>query len=108
MAALAGLAKTTVPGPLTCVHVTASVLPAGRPSSLAVPSSGAVLVGSVIVWSGPASAVGGRLTGGGGRSFSVIWSTPLPLMTRWSHVTVPRTLPLPSMVMMPCGARTMP
>ena len=82
VAALCGSAKVTVPGPETFVQVTVSVLPAGRPSSLAVPSRGDVSAGSVMVWSGPASAVGGRLTGGGGMSFSVIWRTPLPLTKR--------------------------
>ncbi|MFN7916652.1 MAG: hypothetical protein U0Q55_15020 [Vicinamibacterales bacterium] len=34
VAACAGLANVTVPGPLTCVHRTVTVAPAGRPSSM--------------------------------------------------------------------------
>src|SRR5688572_31580583 len=72
VAALSGSAKVTEPGPLTFVQMKVRVLPAGRPSSVAVPSRATVSIGSVIVWSGPASAVGGRFTSGGGMSFSVI------------------------------------
>src|SRR4028119_247367 len=72
VAAMVASTKVTGPGPLTFGQVTARVLPSGRPSSLAVPSRSTVSTGSVIVCSGPASAEGGRLTGGGGMSFSVI------------------------------------
>ena len=42
------LPKVTVPGPLTLDHVRANVLPAGNPSSVAVPFSVAD-AGSVMV-----------------------------------------------------------
>ena len=51
------LANVTVPGPLTFDHVVVTVLPAGKPSSFAVPFKLAE-AGSVMVWSGPALTVG--------------------------------------------------
>ena len=53
------LANVTVPGPLTFDHVVVTVLPAGKPSSFAVPFKLAE-AGSVIVWSGPALTAGAR------------------------------------------------
>ena len=50
--------KMTVPGPLTMLHETSSVLPRGSPSSVAVPLSTATF-GSVTSWSGPALTTGG-------------------------------------------------
>src|SRR5688572_22715723 len=50
-------AKVTVPGPLSFDHATVSVLPVGRPSSVAVPASDAV-AGNVMAWSAPASTTG--------------------------------------------------
>ena len=76
--ALPGAAKLTEPGPEIFVQVVTSVLPRGSPSSLAVPFRLTTSVGSVMVWSGPASAAGGRLIGGGATSVSVICKTPLP------------------------------
>ena len=58
VARLAAFANVTVPGPLTLLHVVVNVLPAGNPSSLAVPLSDA-LAGNVIVWFAPAFTVGG-------------------------------------------------
>ncbi len=62
--ALVGAVNVVVPGPLTCDHTTVSVLPAGSPSSPAVPASVAAF-GSVTLWSAPAFAVGAALVGGG-------------------------------------------
>ena len=53
----AAFPKVTPPGPLNLLHVVVSVLPAGRPSSLAVPLSEAV-AGRVIVWSPPRDRIG--------------------------------------------------
>src|SRR6266850_590970 len=53
------LPNVTVPGPLTLDQVVVSVLPAGKPSSFAVPFKLAE-AGSVIVWSGPALTAGAR------------------------------------------------
>ena len=57
------LPNVTVPGPLTFDHVVVSVLPAGKPSSLAVPFKLAA-AGSVMVWLGPALTAGARFVGG--------------------------------------------
>ena len=62
MAAAFASPKETVPGPLTLLHVTARALPAGRPSSEAVPATEAD-AGMVTVASGPASTTGARLVG---------------------------------------------
>src|SRR5215216_626109 len=58
-ARLTGL-KPACPGPLTTLHNTESVLPAGSPSSVAVPLSVAV-PGNVIARSGPALTTGALL-----------------------------------------------
>ena len=63
VAADEAFAKLTAAGPLTRVHVTVSVLPCGRPSSLALPAK---LVWAVpplrtAVTSGPALTSGPRL-----------------------------------------------
>src|SRR3989442_1818706 len=55
-----GCAKVTMPGPLALLHVAMGSTP-GSPSSLTAPESDAC-AGSVMVWSGPAFATGGRLT----------------------------------------------
>jgi len=47
--ALLALLKETAPGPLSLLQDTLSVLPCGKPSSLADPFKFTVLVGSVIV-----------------------------------------------------------
>jgi hypothetical protein len=53
-------ANTAPGGPVTCVQVEAAVPGgSGRPSSSTNPASDAVFVGSVNVWSTPASTVGG-------------------------------------------------
>src|SRR2546422_10007496 len=57
-----GCANVTIPGPLTWLHAVLTSMP-GNPSSVYVPVSTAC-AGSVIVWSGPALAVGARLTPG--------------------------------------------
>src|SRR5262245_56987748 len=57
VAAAFALENVTVPGPLTFDHVIESVLPAGRPSSVAVPLSVAA-PGSATFRSGPASTIG--------------------------------------------------
>src|SRR3954470_8603290 len=67
----AGLLNVTVPPdessrPLTLLHLNVSPDP-GNPSSRATPLSDAI-AGSVIVWSAPASAAGGWLTGAAGNS----------------------------------------
>ena len=61
--ACVGDANTTTPGPSTCDHCTANTLPAGFPSSPALPANVAV-AGSVIVASGPASTVGAAFGAG--------------------------------------------
>jgi hypothetical protein len=49
VAALFALPNVTVPGPLTRLQVLVNTLPAGRPSSVAVPFKVTVFVGSEIV-----------------------------------------------------------
>ena len=56
----AAFANVTEPGPLTLVHCVVREGP-GTPSSVAVPDRAATLIGNVMVWSGPASTVGGAL-----------------------------------------------
>jgi hypothetical protein len=53
----AGLAKVTVPGPLTILQFIVRVQ-ASRQKSVAVPER-ITLKGNVIVWSGPALTIGG-------------------------------------------------
>src|SRR6185503_20696207 len=57
----AALAKVTVPGPAILFHVNANTLPAGSPSSVALPVRETVFTGKVIVWSGPTLTTGGKL-----------------------------------------------
>src|SRR5262249_54360454 len=54
--------KVTVPGPLTLLQATVRWLPAGNPSSVAVPFNVAVF-GSVMVRSGPALTTGAWFCG---------------------------------------------
>src|SRR5574338_279085 len=54
--------KVTRPGPLTWLQNVVTVAPAGKPSSATGPFSAAVL-GSVIVWFGPALTIGAALAG---------------------------------------------
>ena len=62
VAAALELVKVTVPGPLTLLQTTVSVLPAGRPSSLTTPLKFAGL-GKPIVWFVPALTEGAWLAG---------------------------------------------
>src|SRR4051794_6363406 len=62
VAALAGLAKSTPPGPLTLLHAAVRIPPAGNPSSLTEPFS-ATPPPAVTVWGSPALTRGGRLAG---------------------------------------------
>ena len=55
-----GFEKVTVPVPLNLLHVTLSVLPSGRPSSVAVPIR-ATVAGKVMVCADPALTTGARL-----------------------------------------------
>ena len=59
--AVAAFVNVTVPGPLTFVHDAVSLFD-GSPSSVTVPASVAD-AGDVIVWSGPALAVGAWFAG---------------------------------------------
>lgn len=54
---LLGFVNVSVPGPLTLLHESVNVLPES-PSSVAAPSRVTELVGSVIVWFGPALTTG--------------------------------------------------
>ena len=63
VAALAALAKATVPGPLNLVHALVTTAPVGRPSSVTDPFSGAA-AGSVIGAFVPAFTVGAWFVGG--------------------------------------------
>ena len=56
-----GVPNSTAEGPLTWLHRTLSVPPAGWPSSLTVPASVRVSTGRAISRSGPASTTGGSL-----------------------------------------------
>jgi hypothetical protein len=75
-----GSVNVTVPGPLTCVHVTVTVAGGlGNPSSVTVPFNKA-LAGSVIVWSAPASTTGGWLVAtafGVAEASPDLWLSPL-------------------------------
>src|SRR6266540_258557 len=89
-----GLAKVTVPGPLTFDHVIV-VNPGGfgNPSSLAVPDNVA-LAGSVMLWSGPASTTGERLIGDAPATQLQLEPTIEPLTGL--SVESPTTVPMPS------------
>lgn len=73
VAAVAALAKVTLPGPLIFVHDTVSDDPAGNPSSVAVPANDAAL-GWDTVRSGPALTTGAWLAGGAAATLTWTWS----------------------------------
>src|SRR5437867_9072447 len=78
------LPNVTVPGPLTFVHVVVGVA-FGNPSSVTVPSRLAMFVGNVMVWSGPAFAVGAVL--------AMITTSSLP--DNWLSLAVSRNVYVP-------------
>src|SRR5258706_2169985 len=80
------LPNVTVPGPLSFDHVAVNV-PLGNPSSPTEPASVTEFVGSVIVWSGPAFAVGVTLAMM--MTSSVVDATPSFAVSR--NVYVPPT-----------------